>query len=523
MVMTTVTRRIRVAAVVLVVAATAALYATRLSFAPVYLVHDEVKFSLQAISVAQNGRDLNGRLLPVYFSEPEFVAGRDPMMIYATALALLVLPVSEAAVRLPTALVGVLNVLLMLVLARMLFKSDAVALAAAGMLALSPGHFIHSRLALSVLYPLPFVLLWLISLRRFQERADGRTLLAGTAALGLGIYGYLAGLVMMPVYLLLTGLYLAERRSLRWFGWAVAGFALALIPLLLWHFAHPERYAELIQAYRVGSDGADQAPGLPTLFSLSGVKLRLGEWWSYFNPEFLFLTGDSSLTNSTRGAGFFPMVFAVLLPVGIYQLSRTGGFERIVLIGFATAPLAAVLTGTMDLNRYRAMFALPFGVLVATYGFSTLWLARGRAWRWLAVGLMLAIPLQFWGFYRDYMGPYRETSSTWYGGNLRAALAEAVRIQPAGPVLLSRRIPYAVDYWHFYARVWRLPTGVPQPVVLDGDTFDPRSADPGSVLIAMPGEPWLPALGRSGWIQVSAIAEPTGSPSFVVYRKGVAP
>jgi len=508
---------------VVLVAGTAVVYATLLSFAPVYLIHDEVKFSLQAISVAQNGRDLNGRFLPVYFSEPEFVAGRDPMMIYATALALLVLPVSEGAVRLPTALVGVLNVLLMLVLVRTLFKSDAVALAAAGMLALSPGHFIHSRMALSVIYPLPFVMLWLISLLRFQERADGRTLMAGAAALGLGIYGYLAGLVMMPIYLLLTALFLAERRSLRWFGWAVAGFAFTLIPLVLWQVAHPERYGELLRAYRVGGDDLSQATGVQTMFSMAGFKLRLGAWWSYFNPEFLFLAGDSSLTNSTRGAGFFPIVFAVLLPVGVYRLIRRGGVERIVLIGLATAPLAAVLTGTMDLNRYRAMFTLPFGVLVATYGLTTLWSARGRAWRWVAVGLVLAIPFQFWGFYRDYIGPYRDTSSTWYGGNLRAALAEAVRIDPAGPVFLSRRIPYAEDYWRFYARAWQLPPGAPPPVLLDGDTFDPRSAGPGSALIAKPGEPWLAALGRSGWTEVSTITEPTGLPSFVVYRKGLAP
>ena len=95
-------------AAVLVVALVA-IYATRLGFAPIYLVHDEVNFSLQAVSVADTGRDLNGRLLPVYFSEPEFTAGRDPMMIYATAVALQVLPLSESAVRLPTALVGVLK------------------------------------------------------------------------------------------------------------------------------------------------------------------------------------------------------------------------------------------------------------------------------------------------------------------------------------------------------------------------------------------------------------------------------
>src|SRR5215204_5094166 len=107
----------RLAVVALIVGlAAASVYATRLSYAPIYLTHDEVNFSLQAISIAQTGRDLNGRWFPVYFSEPEFTAGRDPMMIYVTALALTVVPLSDAVVRLPTALVGVLIVVLLLVL-----------------------------------------------------------------------------------------------------------------------------------------------------------------------------------------------------------------------------------------------------------------------------------------------------------------------------------------------------------------------------------------------------------------------
>ncbi len=84
--------------------AIAAFYTTRLSYAPIYLIHDEVKFSLQAQSIAASGRDLNGRLLPLYFAEPEFKAGRDPVMIYLTALALKAMPLSQSAVRVPTAL-----------------------------------------------------------------------------------------------------------------------------------------------------------------------------------------------------------------------------------------------------------------------------------------------------------------------------------------------------------------------------------------------------------------------------------
>ena len=167
--------------------AAAAVYATRLGYAPIYLTHDEVNFSLQAVSVAPTGRDLNGRLFPVYFSEPEFAAGRDPMMIYVTALALTVLPLSDAAVRLPTALVGVMTIVLLLILWSKISPRAWMPLVAALCLSCSPGWFIHSRLALSVIYPLPFVVIWLLALRQYEVQPRPIWLFTGAASLGLGI------------------------------------------------------------------------------------------------------------------------------------------------------------------------------------------------------------------------------------------------------------------------------------------------------------------------------------------------
>lgn len=135
-----------IAMAAVLVVALVAIYATRLGFAPIYLVQ--------------------------------------------------VLPLSESAVRLPTALVGVLNVLLVVWLARRLFGDPRLAIAAGAMLAFSPGHFIHSRMALSVLYPVPFVILWLIALRKVDQGNSDRWLFAGGAALGAGVYAYLASVVM---------------------------------------------------------------------------------------------------------------------------------------------------------------------------------------------------------------------------------------------------------------------------------------------------------------------------------------
>ena len=190
--------------VVAITTASALLYATRLGYAPAYLMHDESKFALQAISIASSARDLTGRLLPIFFTEPEFPAGRDPAVIYLTAAALTWLPVSEANVRLPIALVGVLNIVLMFLLARHLFGSLRMALVAAGFLALTPVHFIRSRLVLSPQTSIPIILAWLLCVAAFSERPTRRRLATACAWLGLGAYTYLACVVMMPVYLAAT-------------------------------------------------------------------------------------------------------------------------------------------------------------------------------------------------------------------------------------------------------------------------------------------------------------------------------
>ena len=512
------TRELALAAVLVV--ALVAIYTTRLGFAPIYLVHDEVNFSLQAVSVADSGRDLNGRLLPVYFSEPEFTAGRDPMMIYATAVVLQVLPLSESAVRLPTALVGVLNVLLVVWLARRLFGEARLAIAAGAMLAFSPGHFIHSRLALSVLYPVPFVILWLIALRKVDEGGSDRWLFAGGAALGAAVYAYLAGLVMMPLYLLLTAALLAERRRARSIAWAAAGFAIVLVPILLWSLAHPERYADLMHAYRPGEITTQSTVVDATNAIVPGDwRSRLSEWWLYFDPTYLFLSGDSSLTNSTRRAGLFPLALALFLPVGIWCLARRRGFERLILIGFVTAPLAIVLTGVLHLHRYRGMFVLPFGALIATYGLARFWASPRLLWRIVGTALLLSVPIQFWGFYGDYMGPYREQSSTWYGSNLRGALVEVIQHPAAsGQTYISQSIPYADAYWRFYARALTgTVVAAPVPMAVTSDL--PRSAAAGSVAVTAADEPLALTLDQHGWLRSVTVTEPTGAPSFVVFRK----
>jgi len=494
------------------------LYATRLGDAPAYLMHDESKFALQAISIASSGRDLTGRLLPVFFTEPEFPAGRDPAVIYLTAAALTWLPVSEANVRLPIALVGVLNIVLVFVLARRLFGRDWMALVAAAFMAFTPAHFIRSRLILSPQTSIPIILAWLLCVAAFSDRPTARRLATAAAWLGLGAYTYLACVVMMPLYWLLTA----------WLGYRALGrravlvaaiaFAVPLVPMLIWYLTHPERLSQVVGAYQLGNDLSVSRTAMET--GTVAVRKAIGLYWSFFTPEFLFVSGDSSLINSTRMAGIFPLSFACLVPLGVWQLVKTRrDLHVVILAGLTTAPVAAVASGAIEMNRI--LFVIPFGVLVAVYGVEWLVVARGWVWRIVAAVLVAAVPLQFSGFYQDYMSRYRIQSGVTFGGNTRELFVAAIARSGADQdqrVYVSRAIPYADRYWRFYA----LAHG--RPDVIDrlqwyGPT-PPAQVPPGTLLACALVAPECAGLlpGGQGWLPVQVVSELDGTPSFALFE-----
>jgi 4-amino-4-deoxy-L-arabinose transferase-like glycosyltransferase len=500
--------------------AIAAFYATRLSYAPIYLIHDEVKFSLQAQAIAASGRDLNGRVLPLYFAEPEFRAGRDPVMIYVTALALKAWPLSQSAVRVPTALVGVLNCVLMFIVARSLFKSDWLGLTAAGFLALTPGHFIHSRMALSILYPLPFILAWLWCLNRYLDTGSRGSLIGAGAWLGVSIYSYLGCVVMAPIYLAFTVGAILQRHG--WREWpralpVMTAFLVALLPAVAWQFAYPDRFTELLNGYRVARSGDTLGASLAGILSPDGLRMRIDLFWSFFSPSFLFIAGDSSVINSTRAVGFFPIAFAVLIPVGLAQVAGGRGWpvSLVVAGGFFTAPVAAALSGELETNR--VLYVLPFGALVATYGVERLLATSSMGLRWATAALLIAIPIQFTGFYSDYMGGYRARSSSWFGGNLPAALVAVIERSPQA-IYLSRDIPYADAYWRFATIAEQRSDLIDRANYVDGATLPDA---PAGALLVCAAEPQSCRAARSSpeWTVAAAFDEPNGQRSFEIMEK----
>jgi 4-amino-4-deoxy-L-arabinose transferase-like glycosyltransferase len=498
-------RTATVLSIALLIVAGVLLYGTRLGEVPAYVIHDEAQGALQAHAIATTGRDLSGRRLPIYFTEPEFPPGRDPALIYLTALGLKVLPFSEAGVRTPTALVAVLNVVLTFVVARRLFDSAALGLVAAGLLMLTPVHFIRGRLVLSPLYTIPFILVWLWLLARFTVEPTTRRLIAAAVTLALGAYSYLAAVAMMPLYLLGTLMIGFRRLGPAPVIRAALAFVATLVPMLLWYVTHPERNAQIVSAYQL--ETAAQ----------SSLARWVGLYWSFFDPSFLFVSGDASLINSTRQAGFFPMAFAVLIPIGLFGLIRCAQpLHLVIAAGFLTAPLVTVISGAVEMNRL--MFAIPFGVLAAAYGAHLLLRSRLLMARTAAVALLLSVPWQFAGVYSEYFGNYRVASAGWFDGNareaVRATMAAAEIGRTVAPIYVSSQIDWVQRTWRFYAIV----DGVPD--MIDRVTFvaePPADAESNAVFLC-PAEV-ATCTESTSWPLSDTVTSIDGSRTFrILYR-----
>src|SRR4029079_17385099 len=124
---------------VVVVGATI-IYTTNLNTSPIYLSNDETEFALQSHAIATTGRDTEGRLLPLYFHVVDN-SWFHPAHFYLMAPVMAAARPMPWAVRLPIALVALLNVLLVFAIARRLGATDLAAIGASGILAFDAEQF----------------------------------------------------------------------------------------------------------------------------------------------------------------------------------------------------------------------------------------------------------------------------------------------------------------------------------------------------------------------------------------------
>lgn len=486
------------------------LYFHQLGSVPPYLSVEEVSQAREAVVLAATGRNADGERLPLYFPEDEGRTVRDPVWIYWAAGLMTVLPFSETLLRVPSATAGLLNVVLIFVVAGEWFGRTRPAVVAALVLLLTPAHFLQSRIATMQIAPVTFALGWLLFLARHVRAGQRRDLALSACALGVGMYSYVAAFVVMPAYLLVT-LAIAGRQQtagqrLPSMGVASAAFMIALVPLLLWFTFHPQQIVGLTGYYTHGE--YNQNLGWRGFLGAQAIS-HADAWWSCYNPDKLFFSGDPDLRFSTRTAGYFLLAAALPMALGIVRARRTMRFDLwlVLFAGLVLAPLPAVAVSNSEIKRWLTI--VPFAALAAAAGVEWM-LEWGRAARIGVAALLLLALTQSAIFFHHYFGAYRLTAGEKLGGNLRGAIREVLAVTAPEDCVLFAVSPYYLhNQWDLYTRAY----GRTDIARRTTTRLEETARCPGATALALPGDARL-----NGW-RSTPIRELDGSVRLAVYRR----
>jgi len=343
---------------------------------PSYLAPDEVFSALTARSVATSGRDLNGRLLPLYFQLPDSFETRmwyQPIAIYAMAASVKLLPFSESTVRLPMTIAAIVDILLAYAVALVLFRNQAIAFAAAMLLALTPAHFSDSRVAMDHHSFLPFILGWLLCVLLYIERRRLFLLFGAGLVLGLGLFTYVASYVLMPAFALFTAIVLFHRREpLRAYALLAAGFVLPVLIGALYIASHPAVVTDTLWRYQRNQSPDAGGVSLAQSLFFDRVAKAGSVYSSFWRPRVLFISGPRAVWVAGQ---FVLPVAGLLVAGGMRMLWRPDAPMFLLLAGLLIAPLPASFVGEPEVIR-RAAGVMPFVVLIAAAGLEFIWTAE---------------------------------------------------------------------------------------------------------------------------------------------------
>src|SRR3990167_1374559 len=286
---------------------------------PIALEWDEVAIGYDAYSILTTGRDQFGKFLPLTFRSLD--DWKPPIYEYLTVPSIAVFCVNPFAVRLPSALSGILTVLVTYLLTKVIFKQNTVALLAAFFLAVSPWHLQFSRAAFEV--NLSVAITVFASFLFLKGLKNPKLFLLSGLLFGLDLFSYhstrIVGPLLMGLMFLLFNRSLPKRLHVILFFIIFGFFFTVALPILTSSEAQIRFKATNI--FDPGARYLDEKD-LPKLFldkrqedktagyELAGklyhnqrliyfdyetlVKVAT-KYISHFNFEFLFIKGDAQL------------------------------------------------------------------------------------------------------------------------------------------------------------------------------------------------------------------------------------
>ncbi|OGE32048.1 hypothetical protein A2631_02935 [Candidatus Daviesbacteria bacterium RIFCSPHIGHO2_01_FULL_44_29] len=396
--------------VILILATFLRLY--KLDTNPPSLSWDEAAVGYNAYSIANFGKDEWGKTFPLYFKS--FEDDKHPVHIYFTALSVKLLGLNEFSTRLPAAIFGVLNVLMIYFLAKELFAKlpglagQIIGIFTAFLLAISPYSLQFSRFN----HELQFALFFFVcGLYFFLVGLRQKNILLSLSFLffGIDLFTYHSAKVVLPLVLIcLFIIYFNELKKVKTFigiGFLIFSFFIFLMiknPALLGlarinQTSFPKELVSKTFTYQATKNEL-----------LGRLEITASQYILHLSPEYLFLQGDKNARHSTHLIGEFYVIEALFLFVGLLRIMIERSKYQILLLCWALiAPLPSSMVMEAP-HAARALFMLGSWSLISGLGAFTIINLPKRMLQKISLGLVFlgALIILFGIYIKGYYNTY---------------------------------------------------------------------------------------------------------------------
>ncbi len=393
---------------------------------------DEVAIGVDAESLAKTGRDMHGgSWLTTIF--PSYGDYKLPVYIWLAAISIRLFGATDFSVRLPSAVAGIITVVLVYALAIELFAKEkhmkVIAIVSAAMVAIMPWSILFSRTGFEAHVGQAFLLAsaWITMRARNHPWLFILSSLLGAIA----VYSYFSVRFVFPV--VLVGIFLLQIEKKHWKQQVLYCIGcLVLFGLLVLPMAKSSYYAPM-QALRFSTknvfDNTSFVEETNRLREFGGntviarliyhrdifmAKELVRHLADHLNFSYLFITGDGNLRHGTGETGILLFGMLPLFVVGLFTLAhKHKKLSCILLLWY----VAALLPASVPYDTPHALRSLnALGVLGLILGIGgaeiTVKLWRGSmVKKFLLASLVVFLALNFFSFWHDYVNHYPKRSA----------------------------------------------------------------------------------------------------------------
>lgn len=421
---------------------------------------DEAATAYNAHALYATGAGEFGHFLPLYLpvfdlqSPMEYLGYLDPVQIYIIAALHFFFPPSYALPRLVSATSMFLMALTLAVLAwRISRKWTVTALTFATGL-LTPWLFEMGRLGFgAALYPLVISLL-LFTLYRATRKVHWTYLdcILISFSLALTTYTYGVGRLLGPLFALGLLIAVTSVKSLLGVLKIWVGYALLMIPIVIFHFQNPNALAGRFNM-TVGIIKPDKSWG-DILYEF------VGRYAANTNPMTLLFSGDPNLRHHLVGSAAVLAVTLLLGVIGIFLVFtflRKDGWWRFVVFGLLVAAIPSSLTveafHSLRLSAFP-VFLVALTIPLLTYLSTGTWAAKYTEAQGRTPGLASKVAFGVFAFLTLAQGIWWQTYFI-REGRLRGGWFDTGFVEVFDAALAQEQRPiYLLDHTYYHA-LWR--------------------------------------------------------------------